>query len=149
MSHVTKGITLALANTLVLAGGYADLARETFHHRAPDIVSLFVVGAFPGAGLGALLGALAGRLRTERLGTLLAVSFATLACACVMASPLISAGTWDLAALIALAWVPTSFATVALERWTRPPEIASAWVVAPAGSDSGSREPRARRASCT
>jgi hypothetical protein len=150
MSHVTKGITLALANTLVLAGGYADLARETFHHRAPDIVSLFVVGAIPAIALGALLGALAGRLRSERLPMLLVASAAVLLCASVVASPLLGfPGMWDLPVLVALAWVPTSFATVALERWTRPPEIASAWVVAPAGSGSGSREPRARTASCT
>ncbi len=146
MSHVTKGITLALANTLVIAGAYTELARATLHYRAPDILALFVVGALPAAGLGAMLGALAGRLRGERLGTLLAASFATLACAVAIVSPALD---FPSATLVELAWIPTSFATVALERWTRLPEIASAWVIAPSGSDSGSREPRARTASCT
>jgi hypothetical protein len=150
MSHVTKGITLGLANTLVLCGGYADLASDTFHHHAPDVLSLFVMGVIPTVPLAAVIGAIAGRLRSDRLGTLLGMTFATLVCAVVISSPILSfPGSWQVATLVALAWIPTSFATIVLERWTRPPEIPSAWVVAPSGSDSGSPAPRARTTSCT
>ncbi len=151
MSNITKGMLLGVANTLVLAAAYDSAAPSAFYdHTIPGVVPLFLIGAVPAVPLGAILGHIAGRLRGERLPTLLVSSFALVACLVVLCSPLMQPyRDWQLAALIALAWVPTSFATIVLERWTRPQELPSAWVLDRPGSGSGSREPRARTASCT
>lgn len=151
MSNISKGAVLGLTNTLVLAAGYSDLAHYQFHDRhVPSLPALFVLGAIPGAMLGGLLGELAGRVRDERIGKLLLASFATIGCFVLVCLPLVRGyDDWQLAALIALAWVPTSFATLVLERWTRPPALASAWVLDRPGSGSESPERRARTASCT
>jgi hypothetical protein len=150
MSNVTKGILLGLANTLVLAAAYSDLAHGTFRDAcAPTVAPLFVLGAVPAIPIGGILGVIAGRVRGERLPTLLLASFGFVACVVIVCSPMLHAiYDWQIAALIALAWVPTSFATLVLERWTRPEELAPAWVLDPSGSGSGSRAPRARTATC-
>ncbi|MGE5183224.1 MAG: hypothetical protein ACM31C_14240 [Acidobacteriota bacterium] len=151
MSNISKGIVLGLANTLVLAAGYSSAAPVAFYDRnVPPVLPLFLLGAIPAIPLGAILGVVAGRARGERLPTLLVSSFGLVACLVVLCSPLMQPyRDWQVAGLIALAWVPTSFATIVLERWTRPAELPSAWVLARPGSCSGSREPRARTASCT
>ena len=150
MGNISKGVVLGLTNTLVLSAGYCDLARQSFHYwHVPDVAALFVLAAVPGGVLGGLLGELAGRLREDRVAKLLLASFATIGLFVLVSAAMLRAyDDWQLAALIALAWVPTSFATLVLERWTRPP-LPSAWVLDRPGSDSGSPEPRARTASCT
>ncbi len=136
MSNISKGVVLGLANTLVLASGYAELARTTFYDRtAPTAALLFVLGSVPAVPLGAILGAIAGRLRHERVPTLMVASFAVVGSLVIVCSPLLQAyESWQLGALIALAWLPTSFATLVLERWTRPPELAPAIVITSSGS---------------
>jgi hypothetical protein len=150
MSNVRKGIELALANALVLAIGFAGYLPSRTRIPVVDELALWLVGGIVAIPCGALLGFIAGRLRRERLATLLVASFVVLPVACVLACPILGfPGAEALADLIAVAWIPTSFATIALERWTRPQELPSAWVVDPLESCSGSPERRARRASCT
>ncbi len=151
MSNATKGILLGLANTLVLAAGYTSAAPIEFYDRdVPTMIPLFLLGAVPAIPLGAILGVVAGRARGERLPTLLVTSFGLVACLVVLCSPVLQHyRDWQLAGLIGLAWVPTSFATIVLERWTRPQELPSAWVLDRPGSGSGSPAPRARTTSCT
>ncbi len=131
VSNVRKGIELALANALVLAGGFAYFVPSPRRAYAIDAIIVWFAGALVAVPCGALMGALAGWLRRARGITMLAASFVLLVGACAIGLPAFAVDDpgWC-TELIALAWVPTSFATLVLEAWTRPDELPAARVIA-------------------
>jgi hypothetical protein len=124
MWNALKGVTLAVANGIVLAVGLAFVMTPPYRTRdAMDFVgSIAVLAMFSSVPLGALIGLLAGRLRENRLVVLELVTLALVPLCGIATMHMLGVHMTgsEFSGLVLVASSPTVFAVLALERWTRP-----------------------------
>lgn len=111
MQGALKGMTVAFANTVVVA---LMIASQQYHPNIDVAITVVVLGFIPAVLAGAFVGYLAAALVRVHRG-LLVVAMCGFAWLCIIEL----AEEYSASEYVDLACLPTVFACVLLERWTR------------------------------